>query len=182
MNTNQYSTTWHTVAPTELGELTLVRDEQGITAVYFPHHWHQPAVSSFGPVADRGFDEVKAQLAQYLAGERREFTVPTSVTGHDLDLQVWDRIAQVGYGRTATYGELARHIGRGTTAQQIGGIVGRNSLCLLVPCHRIVGSGGKLTGYAGGLSRKKMLLDLEQDHSDQAGSGLFSSISTANAS
>jgi len=75
---------------------------------------------------------------------------------------VWDLVAQVPYGATVTYGELGRRLGSDVTAQEVGAAVGRNPLCILVPCHRVVGAGGKLTGYAGGLARKRRLLDLER--------------------
>ena len=179
MNIDRQPATWHTVADTALGELTLVRNEQGITGVYYPHHWHRPDVARFGLADDRGFDEVKSQLSQYLTGARHRFTVPLSAAGGVLDHHVWDRIAQIGYGRTTTYGELARDIGGGITAQQVGSIVGRNPVCILAPCHRVVGRGGKLIGYAGGIRRKQLLLNLEQDHADQTGQGLFSSITMA---
>jgi methylated-DNA-[protein]-cysteine S-methyltransferase len=77
---------------------------------------------------------------------------------------VWDLVAQIPYGTTATYGELATELGGGITAQQVGAAVGRNPLCIVVPCHRVLGHGGKLTGYAGGLARKQRLLELEHDH------------------
>lgn len=155
------ATTRHTVLGTRLGELTLVRDEGRVTGLYFPHHWGRPDLAMFGPRDDAGFDDVAVQLREYLEGARRAFDVPLEPRGSDLDLAVWAMIGQIPYGQTASYGAIARRLG-GVSAQEVGAATGRNPLCILVPCHRVVGSTGKLTGYAGGLARKRTLLDLEQ--------------------
>ena len=157
------STTWHTTTPSTLGELTLVRDAAGLRGLYFPRHWYRPSEATFGPSAADGFDETVPQLGEYLAGVRREFDLPLAPRGDAVQRRVWDLVAQIPYGDTVTYGELAARIGGAVTAQQIGAAVGRNPLSILVACHRVVGSGGKLTGYAGGLARKRHLLELERD-------------------
>jgi methylated-DNA-[protein]-cysteine S-methyltransferase len=153
--------TRHTVLATPIGELTVVRDDDGITGVYFPHHWTRPDRSAFGPRVDGGFDDVAVQLAEYFAGDRREFDLPTHAAGDPMQERVWRLIAAIPYGRTSTYGELADALHDGTTAQEVGVAVGSNPLSILVGCHRVVGAGGRLTGYAGGLERKRRLLDLE---------------------
>lgn len=153
---------WHTVVPTALGELTLVRDADALQGLYFPHHWYMPNPATFGALRDDGFDEAVGQLGEYLDGQRREFDLALGPRGPEFHQRVWDLVRQVPYGDTVTYGALARRLGREVTAQQVGAAVGRNPLCVFVPCHRIVGAGGKLTGYAGGLARKRFLLDLEQ--------------------
>lgn len=155
---------WYSVTETELGELTLVRDTSGLRGVYFPHHWYRPHQSTFGSCRDEGFDDVRNQLSQYLGGERTQFVLPLSVRGDSLQLAVWQLIAQIPYGTTVTYGQLAGQIGGTITAQQVGAAVGRNPLSIVVPCHRVVGHNGKLTGYAGGVTRKRYLLDLEREH------------------
>jgi methylated-DNA-[protein]-cysteine S-methyltransferase len=157
-------TPWHTVVETILGKLTLVRDPSALRGVYFPHHWHLPDPATFGRRRDDGFSEVTRQLAEYLAGERRDFDLALAPVGDPLQLAVWNLIAQIRYGETSTYGELAARIGRGVSAQQVGAMVGRNPLSIVVPCHRVVGANGKLTGYAGGLTRKRQLLDLEYEN------------------
>jgi methylated-DNA-[protein]-cysteine S-methyltransferase len=159
-------TTWHTVVGTPLGDLTLVRDPGGLRGIYFRHHWHLPDPGSFGPRRHDGFDDVTVQLAEYLAGERRDFELALHPLGDPLQLSVWQLIERIPYGGTTTYGELATRIGHGVTAQQAGAMVGRNPLSIVVPCHRVVGSHGKLTGYAGGLTRKRHLLDLESHNAD----------------
>ena len=153
--------TRHTILPTPIGELTVVGDDDGVTGVYFPHHWTRPDRAAFGPRVDHGFEDVAGQLAEYFAGERTAFDLPVHRTGSPLEERVWRLIDAIPYGRTATYGDLARTLGDGTTAQEVGAAVGANPLSILVGCHRVVGSDGKLTGYAGGLDRKRRLLDLE---------------------
>lgn len=156
------ATSWHTVVPTALGELTLVRDADALRGLYYPHHWYLPNPVTFGPRREDGFDEAVGQLGEYLAGQRHEFDLALALRGNEFQQQVWNLVGQVPYGDTVTYGGLARRLGRDVTAQQVGAAVGRNPLCIFLPCHRIVGAAGKLTGYAGGLARKRHLLDLEQ--------------------
>jgi methylated-DNA-[protein]-cysteine S-methyltransferase len=155
-------TIWHATMASTLGELTLVRDADRIRGLYFPHHWSMPDATSFGPLSDADFAETIAQIQQYLTGTRREFDLPFTPRGDVFQCRVWDHVQQIPYGETVTYGELATRVGRGSTAQQVGAAVGRNPLCILVPCHRVVGSGGKFTGYAGGIARKRHLLELER--------------------
>ena len=152
----------HTIVASPLGDLTVVSRAGAITGLYFPNHWYRPDPRSFGETCDVGFDEVGRELSEYFAGQRRRFTVPLAVGGDGLRRRVWELVCRVPYGQTSTYGRLAAELGDGTTAQEVGAAVGRNPLCILIPCHRIVGSTGKLTGYAGGLRRKQFLLDLEQ--------------------
>ena len=152
----------HTRVSTAIGELTLVRDEEALLGVYYRNHWGRPDPSAFGPRRDTGFDEAVAQLDAYLAGQRTAFDLPVRLEGDEFQQRVWCRVQRMPYGATVTYGALARELGDGTTAQEVGAAVGRNPLCIVVPCHRVVGAAGKLTGYAGGLARKRFLLDLEQ--------------------
>lgn len=157
----------HTTIGSSLGELTVVARDGVVTGVFFPHHWHLPDQASFGQYRDSApgdvFDDVRRQLAEYLAGERRDFDLPVEATGSAFQRRVWDRLAQIPYGTTVSYGELARELGDGATAQEVGAAVGRNPVSIIIPCHRVVGADGGLTGYAGGLRRKRALLDLEQD-------------------
>lgn len=157
----------HTTIETSLGDLTVVVRGETVTGVYFPHHWHLPDRDAFGAYrsAEPGdlFDDVRKQLEEYLSGERRDFDLPVAAAGDAFQQRAWDRLGQIPYGATASYGELAKEFGAGITAQEVGAAVGRNPVSVIIPCHRVVGAGGRLTGYAGGLRRKRMLLDLEQD-------------------
>jgi methylated-DNA-[protein]-cysteine S-methyltransferase len=152
----------HAVFRSVLGDLTVVGRSGALTGLYFPGHWYRPDRRSFGVQVPDGFAEARRQLTAYLAGEQRQFELPMAVEGTDLQLRVWHLVSQVPYGQTWTYGELARQLNDGTTPQEVGAAVGRNPLCILIPCHRILSSTGKLTGYAGGLGRKRFLLDLER--------------------
>jgi methylated-DNA-[protein]-cysteine S-methyltransferase len=152
----------HTTIHSSLGDLTVVARDGSVTGLYFPHHWYMPDRAAFGQCSDAGFGDVRRQLDEYLAGERREFDVPVDAAGSPFQEQVWQLISQIPYGTTVSYGELAREVG-GVTAQEVGAAVGRNPVSIIIPCHRVVGASGALTGYAGGLRRKRMLLDLEAD-------------------
>jgi methylated-DNA-[protein]-cysteine S-methyltransferase len=162
-------TAQHTVLATPIGDLTVVREGDLLTGLYFPHHWYKPDPATFGPRNDRGFEGVAGQLEEYLAGTRTVFDLPLKPRGTEFQLRVWELIAQVPYGQTTTYGDLARRLvgrlggrlGGRENAQEVGAAVGRNPLCILIPCHRVIGSNGKLAGYAGGLKRKQKLLELE---------------------
>jgi methylated-DNA-[protein]-cysteine S-methyltransferase len=154
----------HAVVETTLGELTLVAEDGSLTGLYFPHHWNAPPRSAFGAQVDAAADdllvEAGRQLGQYLTGDRAVFDLPIRLRGNDFQRQVWRLVAEIPRGQTVTYGDLARRLG--ADAKAVGQAVGQNPLCIVVPCHRVVGKNGKLTGYAGGLERKKFLLDLEE--------------------
>ena len=154
--------TEHTVIATRLGELTVVRDAGSLNGLYFPRHWPRPDRAMFGARTDRGFEEIARQLDEYLAGERSTFDLPAEARGTEFQRRVWDLITRVPYGQTTTYGDLARRLGADVSPQDVGAAVGRNPLCILIPCHRVIGSNGKLTGYAGGLARKRALLEIER--------------------
>jgi methylated-DNA-[protein]-cysteine S-methyltransferase len=153
--------TAHSVLATSLGELTVVREDGALTGLYFPRHWPRPDRTAFGPRTDEGFEDVARQLDEYLAGDRRAFDLPVKASGTEFDRQVWDLISRVPYGQTTTYGDLARGLAVGTDPRDVGAAVGRNPLSIIIPCHRVIGSTGKLTGYAGGLDRKRALLEIE---------------------
>ncbi|WP_138443942.1 methylated-DNA--[protein]-cysteine S-methyltransferase [Sinomonas susongensis] len=154
----------HLEADTILGPLTLVAEGDALTAVYFPGHWTLPRRDSFGErvIGDGLLDDAARQLREYLAGERRGFELTTAPAGNAFQLAVWELLAQIPYGATTTYGLLAERLGGRGLAQTVGQAVGHNPLSIVVPCHRVIGSDGSLTGYAGGLERKRFLLELEE--------------------
>ena len=158
----------HSVLESTLGDLTLVARDTTLIGLYFPGHWYMPDRGSFGRAAEEGFADVREQLAEYVRGERPHFDVSAMADGNEFQRRVWDLVRQVPYGQTSSYGRLARQVADGTTPQEVGAAVGRNPLCILIPCHRIVSSTGKLTGYAGGLRRKQFLLDLERQAVDRS--------------
>ena len=151
----------HTVIDSPVGELTLVADDGVLAGVYFRHHWYRPDPATFGPRDDHGFAEATRQLGEYFAGRRQAFDLPVRTGGDSFQRAVWRRIGEIPYGETRTYGELAADLGDRSLARDVGAAVGRNPLSVVLACHRVVGKGGALTGYAGGLRRKRFLLDLE---------------------
>jgi methylated-DNA-[protein]-cysteine S-methyltransferase len=162
----------HALSESSLGPLTLVANDDALSGVYFPHHWHKPTADALGEDVGLEHDallaEAAGQLNEYLTGKRDNFTLPTVTTGDEFQETVWALLRQIPYGSTTTYGDLAEHLGDKKLAQQVGRAVGDNPLSIVIPCHRVVGKDGKLVGYAGGLSRKLSLLDLEEPAADKA--------------
>ncbi len=152
----------HTTVGSPVGELTLVADDGKLTGLYFPHHWYRPDPATFGAFTPTGLPEARRQLAEYFAGARERFELPLDARGDEFQHRVWDLIGRIGYGQTVSYGDLASELGGQVLAKDVGTAVGRNPLCVIVPCHRVVGKNGRLTGYAGGLAAKRYLLDLEE--------------------
>lgn len=153
--------TVHTVVDSPIGPLTLVGDGAALTAVYMAEHRRRPGPEMLGARRDEAFVLARAELAEYFAGRRTQFTVDLHPVGRPFQLRVWALLTRIPYGSTRTYGELARELGDPGLAQAVGSANGRNPLSIVVPCHRVVGADGSLTGYAGGLERKRFLLDLE---------------------
>jgi methylated-DNA-[protein]-cysteine S-methyltransferase len=162
---------------TPIGELLLVADESAITGVYFTGQKHFPAIykdwkkDANHPVLKKA----AAQLKDYFAGKRVEFDLPLRLTGTSFQEKVWKEIARIPFGKTLTYGELAKRVGSPGAVRAAGASTGRNPVGIIVPCHRVVGKDGSLTGYAGGLDRKRHLLQLENspypDNTNATGTG-----------
>jgi methylated-DNA-[protein]-cysteine S-methyltransferase len=143
--------------PTTIGDLGYAVDEQGVCAVRFGGPPEDAELAD-----DDRLSAVRVQLAEYFAGNRTSFTLPLSVRGGSaFERAVWGQIASIGYGETRTYGAIAGAIGQPDAARAVGIACNRNPLPIVVPCHRVVGAGGKLVGFGGGLDRKRRLLDLE---------------------
>ena len=125
-------------------------------------HFAAGASPAPGASADRAaFASVLAQLGEYFAGARRTFDVPLDLRGSEFQRAVWAAVLEIPYGETASYGEIARRVGRPGKARAVGRANGSNPIAVIVPCHRVIGADGTLTGYGGGLERKRLLLDLE---------------------
>ncbi|MFJ2722590.1 methylated-DNA--[protein]-cysteine S-methyltransferase [Streptomyces sp. NPDC087437] len=165
--------TRHVVIETYLGPITIVAKDETITGLYFRHHVRRPPQETFGPevsdATDTLLNEAVRQLCDYLAGRRRQFGLPLAAEGDSFQHAVWDIVKSIQCGDTTTYGRIAEQVGGRGLAQQVGQAVGANPLCIFVPCHRVVGSTGALTGYAGGLKRKQALLELEEPPAGDAG-------------
>lgn len=151
----------HTIVDSPLGPLTLVAHDGALAGVYFAEHARRPEPAAFGTRADAAFAAAAEQLGEYFSGARTRFELPLAARGDAFQQRVWARLADIPYGQTRSYGELATELGDPGLARAVGAANGRNPLCVIVPCHRVVGAGGRLVGYAGGLARKRFLLDLE---------------------
>jgi methylated-DNA-[protein]-cysteine S-methyltransferase len=152
----------HTVIDSPYGALTLVAEDGALCGLYMTGQRHRPPEESFG-VADGGpFPEAEEQLTAYFAGELKEFTLDLRLNGTSFQRTVWDELQKIPYGETRTYGELADALGNPTASRAVGLANGRNPIGIIVPCHRVIGASGSLTGYGGGLERKRRLLDFER--------------------
>ncbi|UVJ39646.1 methylated-DNA--[protein]-cysteine S-methyltransferase [Arthrobacter sp. CJ23] len=157
--------TRHTIIDSPLGQLTLVADGEVLKGIFFKGHWHMPPPEYFGaavPAEDPVFARAAAELAEYFRGERTGFDFPYKASGNPFQEKVWARLDLIPFGETVSYGEIAAELGDPNLAQAVGSAVGRNPLSIVVPCHRVVGRDGSLTGYAGGLENKRFLLELEE--------------------
>jgi len=145
------------------GRMLLVADDKALTAVCFVGQKYAPRVAADWKRdgAHALLRQAKRELAEYFAGKRTRFSVKLAPHGTPFQRSVWKAIASVGFGKTIAYAELARRAGRPGSARAAGAATGRNPIGVIVPCHRIVGSNGSLTGYAGGLAKKRALLALE---------------------
>lgn len=146
----------------ELGGWRLIEGASGLAGATIEDGQPPPTDEEWG----RGsglLDRARGQIQEYLAGTRREFDLPVDLAGTDFQRSVWDELMQIPYGKTISYKELARRIGRPEAVRAVGAAVGKNPLWVIVPCHRAVGAGGGLVGYAGGLWRKRWLLERERE-------------------
>jgi methylated-DNA-[protein]-cysteine S-methyltransferase len=148
---------------TPLGTLIATAVDARLTGLYYEGGRHAPAVSPHWTedAATAPLQECARQLADFFAGKRQRFELPLAPQGTPFQQRVWREIARISYGETLSYAELARRAGAEGSARAAGAATGRNPLSIVVPCHRVVGSSGSLTGYAGGLDRKTRLLEIE---------------------
>ncbi|MFF4801183.1 methylated-DNA--[protein]-cysteine S-methyltransferase [Streptomyces sp. NPDC001351] len=152
----------HTVIDSPYGPLTLVADDGILCGLYMTEQRHRPPEESFGARDDTLFDETEEQLKAFFAGELKEFALELSLSGTPFQRAVWQQLQQIPYGETRSYGELAQALGNPSASRAVGLANGRNPIGIIVPCHRVVGANGSLTGYGGGLDRKRRLLDFER--------------------
>ncbi|WP_029767819.1 methylated-DNA--[protein]-cysteine S-methyltransferase [Haloglycomyces albus] len=148
---------YYTYMDSPIGIVNLTANDQGVTRL---HLNEEPTVPK--EAGNTVLAQTMEQLKAYFAGELQEFTVPLDPDGTEFQRQVWSGLQDIPYGHTWSYGELAQHIGRPSAVRAVGLANGRNPVSLIVPCHRVIGADGSLTGYAGGIERKKFLLDHEK--------------------
>jgi methylated-DNA-[protein]-cysteine S-methyltransferase len=155
----------HTVIDSPYGPLTLVADADGaLCGLYMAGQRHRPPEESFGPHASglRCFARAEEQLSAYFAGELTEFSLEPALHGTPFQRRVWEQLTRIPFGTTLTYGQLAEALGNPQASRAVGLANGRNPVGIIVPCHRVIGANGSLTGYGGGLDRKRRLLDFER--------------------
>lgn len=150
---------------TPVGDLTLVEADDALVAVWFADHVRAPLPEQIGARVTSGtrpvLDEAARQLGEYFSGRRTDFDLPLAAAGTPFQQRVWAALREIPYGTTRTYGQIATHLGTPGSSRAVGAANGRNPLSIVVPCHRVVGADGSLTGYAGGTTNKRVLLAFE---------------------
>ncbi|MFZ3599824.1 methylated-DNA--[protein]-cysteine S-methyltransferase [Streptomyces sp. BH104] len=155
----------HTVIDSPYGALTLVATDDTLSGLYMTDQRHRPPQETFGTRDDRPFGQAIDQLNAYFEGELREFDLPLDLHGTPFQRSVWAQLQRIPYGETRTYGELAEALGKPAASRAVGLANGKNPVGVIVPCHRVIGANGDLTGYGGGLDRKRRLLAFERQGS-----------------
>lgn len=154
----------HATVESPIGPLTLVADGEDLVGLHMHDQRHGPDPAALGERAGAGsgvLGTARRQLEEYFGGERTEFDVPVRLEGTTFQCRVWEGLRGIPYGETVSYGELAGRVGKPGAARAVGLANGRNPVAIIVPCHRVIGADGSLTGYGGGLERKRWLLGLE---------------------
>ncbi|USD67981.1 methylated-DNA--[protein]-cysteine S-methyltransferase [Vibrio sp. SCSIO 43136] len=152
---------YYSLMPSHLGVITLQTSDAGLTGVWFETQTTQPDQLGTQDDTHPILVKAKSQLDEYLSGIRTEFDLPLDAKGTEFQRQIWHALTQIPYGKSWSYQQLADHIGNPKAVRAVGLANGKNPISVIVPCHRVIGKSGKLTGYAGGLERKKALLELE---------------------
>jgi methylated-DNA-[protein]-cysteine S-methyltransferase len=153
--------TFYTHMDSPIGELLLVGDGQALNGLFMQEGRTAAMIGAGWTRAEEPFACVRAQLTEYFDGRRTEFDLPLAPSGSPFQRRVWSALREIPYGETASYGEIARRVGVPSAPRAVGVANGRNPIAVIVPCHRVIGADGTLTGYGGGLERKRLLLDLE---------------------
>jgi methylated-DNA-[protein]-cysteine S-methyltransferase len=161
--------TLYTTIDSPLGALLVARDAEGLTTLLLPTGRHKAEPQADWARDDGAFDDARAQLTEYFAGARTSFGLPLHLIGSAFQRRVWAALLEIPCGETASYGEIAARIGAVGAARAVGLANGQNPVSIIVPCHRVIGSNGSLTGYGGGLPAKQWLLAHEAQQA-----GLFS--------
>ena len=155
------TTTLYATFDSPIGELLAVGDGEALTGLHMQDGRLPLTPQASWEYDEAAFGELRAQLREYFTGARREFELPLAPRGSEFQLRVWAALREIPYGETVSYGELAERIGCPASARAVGAANGRNPIAVVIPCHRVIGASGRLTGFAGGLERKRLLLDLE---------------------
>ena len=154
-------TIWYDELPTPIGRLRLVADAEGLREVWFETGRHRKSPQPDWIRAAAPLAEARRQLEEYFAGDRTRFELKLHPIGTPFQLAVWEELGRIPYGATISYAELARRIGQPAAMRAVGAANGRNPIPIILPCHRVIGSNGSLTGFGGGLPTKRFLLSME---------------------
>jgi methylated-DNA-[protein]-cysteine S-methyltransferase len=154
----------YTLVASPVGDILVAGDDEGLRRIVFQGGAHPMKPPRDWKRDDAAFDEARRQLTAYFAGELREFDLPLAPEGTPFQKAAWAELCRIPYGETRTYGAQAARIGQPNASRAVGAANGRNPLGIVIPCHRVIGASGKLTGYYGGLSIKEALLELERTH------------------
>ncbi len=160
-----------------LGRLLVVGEQDALTGLHVDGHEHAPTVHPDWERDDGDLDEVRAQLEAYFAGQRTDFDLAVRPAGSAFQREVWAALSEIPFGETRTYGQIATRISRPDAVRAIGAANGANPISIVIPCHRVIGADGSLTGYGWGVERKSWLLDHERGHAPTGTPRLFEAIS-----
>ena len=157
-------TTYYTYLDSPIDRLLLTSDGRSLTGIYMLDQRNEPKLGrdwiEFKDAAP--FAEATRQLCEYFAGERQDFDLPLAPSGTPFQIRVWQELRRIPFGQTISYGELAKRVGNANASRAVGLANGRNPLPIVVPCHRVIGANGKMTGFGGGIWRKEKLLEIER--------------------
>ncbi|KYN81124.1 cysteine methyltransferase [Vibrio cidicii] len=154
---------YYTIAPSPLGEMTLQANDEGILGIWFTTQTTLPDDLGQENANHSVLSLALTQLDEYFSGKRTQFDLPIAAKGTAFQMQVWQALTTIPYGETWSYQELANAIGNPKAVRAVGLANGKNPVSIVVPCHRVIGKNGKLTGYAGGIERKRWLLEKESN-------------------
>ncbi|HWA13998.1 MAG TPA: methylated-DNA--[protein]-cysteine S-methyltransferase [Burkholderiales bacterium] len=174
-------TTFHCLHDSPIGPLLLLTDGQCLTGLHTQNDKYRPHIRRewIEDARARPFDQARIELDEYFAGRRRAFTLPLNAQGTGFQRRVWEQLCAIPFGETISYGELARRVGNPNASRAVGMANSRNPISIVVPCHRVIGADKSLTGYAGGLDRKKALLEHEARLRPATAGELFGGLSAA---
>jgi len=162
-------TTYYSVLKSLIGDLVLISNGEALTGLLMSTHKDEIAGSQEWRRDDRLLSTVRDQLEEYFAGERTDFDVPFAVKGTEFQKRAWMELRRIPYGETISYSEQARRMGKPAAVRAVGSANGRNMISIIIPCHRVIGADGSLTGFGGGIERKRALLELEAQGLKRAG-------------
>lgn len=154
---------FYTVMGTPVGDIVLIADNKNLCSIYWPNQ--EPDKKKFLNLERKDHSKVLRtvvkQLYQYFEGKRVVFDLPIKMVGTTFQRKVWDALTTIKFGETASYRDIAKKVGNPKAARAVGAAIGKNPISIIIPCHRVIGANGKLTGFAGGVVAKELLLDLE---------------------